>query len=85
MRGISNHSTKDVIAFDHPAILPEKLVEDHMITWSNPKDIIYDPFAGSGTTGKIASKLKRRWIQSEISEIYSSIIKKRLKIKHRNK
>lgn len=79
------HSTKDVIAFDHPAILPEKLVEDHMITWSNPKDIIYDPFAGSGTTGKIASKLKRRWIQSEISEIYSSIIKKRLKIKHRNK
>jgi DNA modification methylase len=74
------HSTKDAIAFNHPAILPEKLVEDHIITWSNPKDIIYDCFAGSGTTAKIATKLRRRWIQSEISKKYTSIIKDRLKL-----
>ncbi len=76
------HSTKDAVAFNHPAILPEKLVEDHINTWSNPKDIIYDCFAGSGTTGKIAAKLKRRWIQSEISEKYTSIINERMKIKN---
>ena len=44
------HSSTDIIAFEHPAIFPEKLAYDHIFSWSNPKDIVYDPFLGSGTT-----------------------------------
>ena len=36
--------SSDKIASKHPAIFPEKLAEDHILSWSNPLDIIYDPF-----------------------------------------
>lgn len=55
----------------HPAVFPERLVGDHIKTWSNEGDIVYDPFMGSGTTGKMAYKLKRHFIGSEISEEYA--------------
>lgn len=74
-----NKSTTDAIAYNHPAIFPEKLVRDHIITWSNEKDIVYDPFHGSGTTGKVAIINDRNWIGSEISSNYCSIIDERLK------
>ena len=51
---------KDEIAYKHPAIFPEKLVEDHILSWSNPGDLILDPFGGSGTTGKVAKKTGSR-------------------------
>jgi DNA modification methylase len=35
---------------NHPAPFPEKLAEDHIISWSNEGDVILDPMAGSGTT-----------------------------------
>ena len=75
-----NGSTKDKIAFEHPAIFPEKLANDHIISWSNEGDIVYDPFAGSGTTGKMAIINKRKWILSEISTHYVEIIRQRLKL-----
>ena len=74
----AGYSTKDEIAFEHPAIFPEKLARDHVYTWSNENDIIYDPFMGSGTTAKYAHLLKRNWIGSEISSEYCEIAKKRL-------
>jgi DNA modification methylase len=46
----------------HPAAFPRKLVEDHIISWSNPGDIVFDPFAGSGTTAVAAHNTGRRWI-----------------------
>lgn len=73
-------STKDKIAYNHPAIFPEKLVYDQIITWTNESDIIYDPFMGSGTTAKIAHLLNRHWIGSEISEEYVNIANERLKL-----
>lgn len=63
----------------HPAIFPEKLAEDHIISWSNEDDLIYDPMAGSGTTLKMAKKNNRNYIGSEISEEYCKIIEERLK------
>ena len=72
------HSTKDKIAYKHPAIFPEKVVEDHIISWSNEGDVVLDPFAGSGTTLKMAKKLKRNYIGIEISAEYIKIIHKRL-------
>lgn len=74
----NNKSTKDKIAFKHPAIFPEKLVQDHILSWSNENDIIFDPFMGSGTTAKMAELNNRRWIGCELSEEYCEIIKQRL-------
>jgi len=73
-----NKSTLDKIAFRHPAIFPEKLCADHIITWSNEGNIVYDPFMGSGTTAKMALVNNRRYIGSEISFEYIEIAKERL-------
>jgi site-specific DNA-methyltransferase (adenine-specific) len=72
-------STKDKIAYKHPAIFPEKLVYDQIFTWTNEGDIVYDPFMGSGTTAKIAQLMNRKWLGSEISEEYIEIAEERLK------
>lgn len=71
-------ATKDDIAYEHPAIFPEKLVEDHILSWSNPGDIVLDPFGGSGTTAKVAAQLNRKWIYIEKVEKYCDIARKRL-------
>jgi len=71
-------STKDDIAYQHPAIFPEKLVEDHIKSWSNEGDLVLDPFAGSGTTGKIAQKLNRNWVLIEAVDEYCKIAKQRM-------
>ena len=73
-----NHSTKDQIAFQHPAIFPEQLAHDHIITWSNPNELVYDPFMGSGTTAKMAIHTDRRWIGSEISKDYCRLAEERI-------
>jgi site-specific DNA-methyltransferase (adenine-specific) len=72
-------STKDKIAYNHPAIFPEKLVADQINTWTNKNDLVYDPFMGSGTTAKIAYLLGRKWIGSEISKEYVEIAETRIK------
>jgi len=72
-------STKDKIAYNHSAIFPEQLASDHIITWSNEKDLIYDCFMGSGTTAKMAILNNRNYIGSEISKEYVDITEKRLK------
>ena len=72
-----NCSTLDKCAFAHPAIFPEKLALDHIQSWSNPGDIVLDPFAGSGTTLKAAKELNRRFIGIEINPEYVEICKKR--------
>ena len=74
------NSTKDEIAFQHPAIFPEKLCKDHIITWTNPGDIVLDPIVGSGTTIKTAKQLKRHFIGIDISKEYCDIARKRVKM-----
>ena len=63
---------------NHPAPFPEQLANDHIISWSNEGDLVYDPFMGSGTTAKMAIINKRNWIGSEISEEYCKIIERRI-------
>jgi len=63
---------------EHPAIFPEKLAERHILSWSNPNDLVLDCFFGSGTTGLSCEKLNRKWIGIEISEKYCEIAKKRI-------
>lgn len=62
----------------HPAVFPEQLATDHILTWSNYGDLVYDPFMGSGTTALSAIKNNRNWIGSEISAEYCEIIERRL-------
>ena len=63
----------------HNAPFPEQLANDHIISWSNENDLIYDPFMGSGTTAKMAFLSNRNYIGSEISEEYCNIANERLK------
>jgi DNA modification methylase len=62
----------------HPAMFPEKLASDHIISWSNEHDLVYDPFMGSGTTAKMALINNRKFIGSEISQEYVDLANKRL-------
>ena len=72
------NSTHDKIAFEHPAIFPDALANDHITTWSNEGDLVFDPFMGSGTTGKMAKLNNRRFIGIEKVEDYFNIAKERL-------
>ncbi len=72
-------SSKDRIAYNHPAICNDDLVGDHIISWSNEGDVVLDPFCGSGTTLKQALLLGRKAIGIEISKKYCDLIEERLK------
>lgn len=69
---------KDEIAYKHPATFPEKLAEDHILSWSNPDDIVLDPFIGSGTTAKMAALNNRKYIGIDVSEEYCELARRRV-------
>ena len=73
------YTTKDDYAFDHPAMFPEKLVEDHIFSWSEEGDIVYDPMGGSGTTAKMAIMNGRKWVMSDFNKDYADIAQRRVK------
>ena len=70
---------------DHPAVFPEELAQDHILSWSNEGDTILDPMAGSGTTLKMAKKNNRNYIGIEMSPEYIDIINKRLNAPNQDK
>jgi len=63
---------------NHPAIFPDKLAHDHIISWSNEGDTVLDCFMGSGTTGKMANQLGRNFIGIELDSTYFEIAKQRI-------
>ncbi len=62
----------------HPAVFPELLAQDHILSWSNEGDTVLDCFMGSGTTGKMALLNNRKFIGIEKDEKYFEIAKQRL-------
>ena len=62
----------------HPAIFPELLAQDHILSWSNEGDTVLDPFMGSGTTAKMALLNNRNYIGFELSEEYCKIAEERI-------
>lgn len=72
-------SSKDKDVFKHSACFPEKLAEDHIVSWSDIGDLILDPMCGSGTTLKMAIKNKRNYIGIDISKEYCELTEKRIK------
>ncbi|RPI66231.1 MAG: site-specific DNA-methyltransferase [Ignavibacteriales bacterium] len=70
---------------DHPTQKPEKLLAKIILASSNPGDIVFDPFAGSGTTLVTAKKLDRNFCGIEIDEIYAALAVKRLLLAEKDK
>ena len=62
----------------HPAQFPEKLAQDHILSWSSEEDIVLDPFMGSGTTAKMAKLNGRKFIGFELSKEYCEIAENRI-------
>ncbi|MDD5070510.1 MAG: site-specific DNA-methyltransferase [Candidatus Omnitrophica bacterium] len=54
----------------HPARMQIDLAKFFINFLTSPKDLVFDPFAGSNTTGSAAEILKRRWISVEINKDY---------------
>lgn len=75
-----NKDTKDEIAMIHPARFPEDLAKDHILTWSNEGDIVFDPMCGSGTTLKQAYLNNRYFIGIDISYEYVELSRKRIEL-----
>ncbi len=73
-----NKSTKDKYAYKHPAMFPEQLAQDHILSWSNPGDIVLDPMCGSGTTCKMAKLNGRNYIGIDIAEEYVELARRRV-------
>ena len=71
-------TTKDKIAFGHPAVFPERLAEDHILSWTNKGDLVFDPMCGSGTTPKMAEKHGRQWLGLDVSAEYVGIAQARV-------
>lgn len=65
-----NLNGDDLIAYDHPAIFPQALAADHILSWSNEGDVVVDPFSGSGTTARMAKYLRRRFVGMDIHAEY---------------
>jgi len=62
----------------HPAVFPEQLANDHILSWSNEGDLVLDPFMGSGTTGKMAVLNNRNFIGIEKVKEYFDVAKHRI-------
>jgi DNA modification methylase len=71
-------STKGNAETEHPAPFPQKLATDHILSWSNPGDLVLDPFTGSGTTCKAAKELGRNFLGFEINPEYCKIAERRI-------
>ena len=64
--------------YQHPAVFPYALARDHILSWSNPGDMVLDPMAGSGTTLRAAVDYGRRAIGIEIHEPYLALIRQKM-------
>lgn len=62
----------------HPCQLPESLLERIIKVSSNPHDLVFDPFTGSGTTLAVAARLDRNWLGCELSREYADKAQKRI-------
>jgi DNA modification methylase len=72
------HSTKDKVAFGHPALMPEQLAQDLITTWTNEGDQVFDPFSGAGTTAKMCLLTNRKFHGTELSPEYCELSKTRI-------
>lgn len=68
----------------HPTQKPEKLIAKLILASSNPNDVVFDPFLGSGSTVVVAKKLGRRYVGVELDPEYACLSLKRLQLADAN-
>ena len=71
-------TTRDKYAYVHPAMFPESLAEDHILSWSKEGDIVLDPMVGAGTTCKMAKMNNRNFIGIDSEQEYIDVSTKRV-------
>jgi site-specific DNA-methyltransferase (adenine-specific) len=64
----------------HPALMPEQMAKDLIVSWSDPGDLVFDPFVGGGTPPKMALLNHRHYLGMEIHEPYVQIARDRLEV-----
>lgn len=64
---------------EHPAVFPEQLATDHILSWSNEGDVVCDPMAGSGTVAVSAIQTGRKFVVNDISREYCDMMVERIK------
>ncbi len=62
----------------HPCQLPEKLMERILALTTRPGDVVFDPFAGTGTTAVVAKRLGRHFVLTDCDPEYVRITQERL-------
>lgn len=77
---VGTHNTPDRIAWEHPALMPEALAKDLIVSWSNEGDLVLDPMSGAGTTAKIAFLNNRRYLGFEINREYHDLAVERMEM-----
>ena len=75
-------TTKDNYASAHPALMPERLAEDHIRSWSRPGDLVFDPMCGAATTCKMALLNHRHYLGFEVHEPYHRLAERRMEDAH---
>jgi DNA modification methylase len=76
------HTTRDRYAYDHPALMPEAMARDLILSWSRPGDVVLDPMGGAGTTAKMALLNDRQYLSFEVHQPYHEIAARRLAEAH---
>jgi site-specific DNA-methyltransferase (adenine-specific) len=71
---------EDQEAKGHPAPFPCQLVRDHISSWTNVGDLVFDPMCGSGTTPRVACEMGRQYIGVDVSHEYCEIARQRVKL-----
>jgi len=71
-------SDADKSKLAHPATFPDRLAMDHILCWTVPGDLVFDPYLGSGTSLVAAKMLGRRGAGVEIAEEYAALAVRRI-------
>ena len=75
-------SAQERYAFEHPALMPESLARDLILSWSRPLDVVLDPLAGAATTCKEALLADRYYLGFEVHDPYHRLAERRLSDAH---
>lgn len=75
---VGKYTAQESYAFEHPALMPEKMAAELIRSWSDVGDLVFDPFAGAGTTLKMALLNHRQYLGFEVNPEYVEIAKGRL-------
>ncbi|MBY0522788.1 MAG: site-specific DNA-methyltransferase [Gemmataceae bacterium] len=76
----NGRTTKDRFAYEHPALMPEGMAEDHILSWSQPGDLVFDPMCGAATTCKMALLNHRKYLGMEVHQPYWELACKRMEL-----